>query len=396
MTPSSSSTARFVVATPSRSVCDDNARALEHLGQLRFLALGTRRGTSGVSPERTRLNPAVGLAAYLAAKTLPPFLAESFRSHLLPWFDQWVKRQLQPGDHIISSYGYTNRSFAWARKHGGKTFVDAGNSHPEHYWSIVAEEHALWNCKLPPFPHSWYERSLEMMPLVDYVLAPSEHVRRTFLDRGFRPEQILRNVYPANLECFFPARQPRPSNHPLTLVSTGAPSLRKGTPYLLEAFRMLRKNHPAARLLLTGPPHPSLEPLLGRWNDLPIEWFPPLPHPQLAEHLRSADIFVLPSLEEGLARTACEAMACGLPVVLTSHTGANDLVAPEVNGEIIPIRNAPAIVEAVERCFERLRRDGPPSEVNIRERLSFKTFEREFTGQLQALGMLNRTEAEGR
>jgi hypothetical protein len=112
-------TGKFVVATPGRTVCDDNARALERIGALRFIALGTRRGTAGVPPERTRLNPLIGLVAYAAAKTLPPFRAESFRFSLLPWFDRWVKRRLTPGDHIISSYGYANDSFKfWKFTHG--------------------------------------------------------------------------------------------------------------------------------------------------------------------------------------------------------------------------------------------------------------------------------------
>src|SRR5439155_12163757 len=45
------STPKFVVATPGRSVCDLNARALEKHCLLRFIALGTRRGTAGVSLE---------------------------------------------------------------------------------------------------------------------------------------------------------------------------------------------------------------------------------------------------------------------------------------------------------------------------------------------------------
>src|SRR4029077_11062103 len=91
--------ARFVVATPQRSVCDDNARVLERRQFLRFLALGTRRGTEGVPPERTRLNPAIGFCTYAAARALGTFQAESFRFRLLPWFDRWVCKQLQPGDH---------------------------------------------------------------------------------------------------------------------------------------------------------------------------------------------------------------------------------------------------------------------------------------------------------
>jgi hypothetical protein len=137
---------RFVVATPPRSVCDDNARALERHNLLRFIALGTRRGTAGVPPERTRLNPWIGLFTYAAARTLSDFPAVSFRMRLHPWFDRWVKRQLRPGDHVISSYGYANECFKFAQANGGKTFLDGGNSHPENFWSVLEEEHRRWHC----------------------------------------------------------------------------------------------------------------------------------------------------------------------------------------------------------------------------------------------------------
>src|SRR5258706_11261987 len=121
MAPEPSKRGLFTIATPGRSVCDDNARALERQGRLRFIALGTRGGTAGVPPEHTRLNPRIGLCAYVAARTLPAFQAESFRFRLLPWFDRWVLKQLTPGDHILSSYGYANESFKFVRRHGGKT-----------------------------------------------------------------------------------------------------------------------------------------------------------------------------------------------------------------------------------------------------------------------------------
>ena len=80
------------------------------------------------------------------------------------------------------------------RGHGGKTFVDAGNSHPENFWDLLTEEHRRWKCDLPPVSPFWNRRSREMMEHVDYVLCPSSFVRESFLVRGFRPEQILRNV----------------------------------------------------------------------------------------------------------------------------------------------------------------------------------------------------------
>ncbi len=365
-------------------MCDENARVLERAGLLRFLALGTRRGTSGVPSERTRLNPWIGLGTYAAARTLGTFRGESVRFRFLPWFDRWVLKQLQPGDHIISSYGYTNACFNFVRRQGGKTFVDAGNSHIENFWEILNEEQRRWKSPFPPVSRFWYERSKAMLANVDFVLSPSSYVSRSFLERGFTPSQIMRNVYPVNLSQF----QPKPGvrkDRPLTLINTGSLSLRKGTPYLLEAFRIIQRKHPSARLLLTRDIREDVMPILRRYEDLPIEWSPSLPHPGLVERLQSADVFVLPSLEEGLARAALEAMACGLQVVLTPHSGANDFVEPGINGEIVPIRDAQATAEAILKCAERAQSGQALDMAELRQKLSFETFADEFMSQLRAL-----------
>ena len=102
---------------------------------------------------------------------------------------------------------------------------------------------------------------------------------------------------------------------------------------------------PDLRVLLTRQISDSIQPILAQYSDLSIEWSETLPPAALAERLRSADLFILPSLEEGMARTALEAMACGLPVILTPNTGACDLVNEAVNGSIVPIRDSEAIVE---------------------------------------------------
>lgn len=381
---------QFVVATPIRTVCDDNARALERIGRLRFIALGTRRGTAGIPEERTRLNPWIGLQSFIAAKVLSPFRAESFRFGRLPQFDAWVKKQLIPGDHIISSYGYVNECFKFVRANGGKTFLDAGNSHIENYWEIISEEHRRWNCSTPPIPLRWVELSRRMLAEdTDYILSPSNYVTKSFLARGFKKDQILRNVYPLNLQVFRPDREPRPKNRPLTIINTGTLSLRKGTPYLLEAFRRVRKKHPNARLLLNNAVQECVRPLLSRYSDLPIEWSPPLPHVQLAQRLRGADIFVLPSLEDGWARTVSEAMACGLMVVTTPNTGASDHVKSPAQGVVVPIRDAATTALAILECWDRIQTAPPPPDPDILQELSSQHFEREFIAQLTKYGFVS-------
>ncbi len=380
----------FVVATPIRTSCDDMARALDQVGKLRFIALGTRRGIARVPPERTRLNPLIGLSAYIAAQTMSPFKAESFRYRLLPWFDRWVLRQLQPGGHIISGSGLVNECFRFVRRYGGKTLLEAGNSHIENFFKIISDEHRRWKCPLPPGPTYWYGRARTMLEEgVDYVLSPSSYVTNSFLARGFKPEQILKVVFPPfNFSLFHPAKEPRPKNRPLTLINTGSLSLRKGTPYLLEAFRIVRNKIPNARLRLRRNIEDSMRDILPKFGDLPIEWLPAMPYAQLAEQLREADIFILPSLEEGLARVTCEAMACGLPIIVTPHTGADDFVQPGLSGEVVPIRDAQATADAILKWADKILSPGwQPRVLANLEPLSLDYFEKNFITQLQSIGL---------
>jgi alpha-maltose-1-phosphate synthase len=223
---------------------------------------------------------------------------------------------------------------------------------------------------------------------VDFVLSPRSFVTRSFLERGFVREQMIPNVYPLDLVCFTRPVEPRPAARPLTVISTGSLSLRKGTPYLLEAFRLILKQEPTARLRLTSVIADSVEPILARYRDLPIDWAPGLPHPQLAERLRGSDVFVLPSLEDGFARTVAEALACGLPVITTPNTGASDLVKPDSNGEAVPIRDAPAIADAVLKWWERVRLGhGAPIDFDPGQ-LSFEHFSATFLSALRSRSLI--------
>jgi glycosyltransferase involved in cell wall biosynthesis len=378
----------FVVAAPIRDNCTDYARILADQGMLRLHAMWTRRGAVGVPPELTRLLTPLGALAALGARALPPYYGETFRWALYPIYDRWVLSRLRSGDHIIASYGNANACFAWVRRHGGKTFLAAGNSHPKSFWQIVEEEHRRWNCPYPPIARFHHDRSCRSVELADYVLGVSSFVRNSYLARGFRPEQVLDVFFPVNFSCFTASTQERPSQRPLTIINTGMLCLRKGTPYLLEAFRLICKEVPNARLLLTDAVMDSAKPILARYRDLPIEWSPGLPHDKLAERLRSADVFILPSLEEGLVRTALEAMACGLPVILTPNTGTNDFVTEGVNGSVVPIRNPEATAQAALAWWDRIRGGYRVPTTDLHQQLSFERLEHLFLGHLRRLRFL--------
>lgn len=379
-----SSPRKFAVVCPIRSVCDHHARVFAEMGRLQGHYLGTRRGSFGIPDELSHKLPLVGLMTYAAAR-ISPGLGERAKVACFPLFDGWAKGRIPEQTHVFSSYGYAIECFRKARASGGFTFLDGGNSHFEHYWKIISEEHARWKCDLPPFPKPWYERGLRSLELTDWVFSPSSYVTRSFVQQGFAPERILDLPYPVNLSQFSPDPTTDLPASPLRVVCTGGVSLRKGFPYLLEAMRLIRKERDAV-LLLTDIVHPSMRPILSSYQDIPIEWAGMLPHSELGARLKSAHVFALLSLEDGFALTAAEAMACGVPVVLTPNTGFADFIKPGVNGEIVPIRDPQAAAAAIVACYEsRLARGPAPADPGLAGSLDFSRFRERLIGHLATI-----------
>ena len=77
-----------------------------------------------------------------------------------------------------------------------------------------------------------------------------------------------------------------------------------------------------------------------------------IPRTKLYRYYSQGSVFVIASLEEGLALVQAQAMACGLPVIATTNTGAEDLFTDGVEGFIVPIRDPEAIREKVIYLYE--------------------------------------------
>lgn len=378
----------FIVAAPERiNYYEDYARVLAKMNSLYGYFVGTRRGSKGIPGELTYLNPLFGLWINGTRRKLPGYVAEWLRAASHPLFDRWVGIDVKPGTHVLSSYGYATHCFKKARANGGKTFLDAGNSHPENFWDVVSEEHRRWKVRRPPYPPIWNRQGREMVKHSDYVLCPSHYVAESFLSRGFTQEQIFHIPYSVNLDWFKPDDSELPPTSPIRIVCSGSISLRKGFPYLLEAVRLVRKEQDAV-LVLINQVESSMEDIMPRYADVPIEWHEPKSRPELAKHLKGCHVFAMLSLEEGFARSAAEALACGLPAVLTFNTGSADCIRPGINGEVVPIRDPQAAADAILNCHRRLLENGRPDVGDIHDYLSFERFESRFISNLRRVGLL--------
>ena len=139
------------------------------------------------------------------------------------------------------------------------------------------------------------------------------------------------------------------------LVYCGQFIERKGLRYLLDAFAMVKREYEDVALALIGY-GPQRSTLLERTARLGVSDVHIVDHVEVHEMpamYALADIFVLPSLEETWGLVANEAMACGLPVILTDRVGSSvDLVRDGQNGYIVPAADPASIADS---CLRLLR-----------------------------------------
>ena len=128
-----------------------------------------------------------------------------------------------------------------------------------------------------------------------------------------------------------------------TFLFAGGITQRKGIKYLLEAWRLVRR--PGWRLQLLGALPADTGPLRPYLDE--VEWLGRFPHAEVPARMASADVFVFPSLFEGSAVVTYEAMACGLPCIVTAEAGS--VARHGRDGLIVPARDVECLAAAMER-----------------------------------------------
>jgi glycosyltransferase involved in cell wall biosynthesis len=129
----------------------------------------------------------------------------------------------------------------------------------------------------------------------------------------------------------------------------GEVGVRKGVPWLLEAFARLPADW---TLHLVGPSASGTRQLLARLPNARVVFRGVLSGDALAAAYREADIFCLPSIEEGFGMVILQAMASGLPVVATRATGGPDVGVHGRELLIVQPGDSSALAEALVRLAE--------------------------------------------
>ncbi len=234
-----------------------------------------------------------------------------------------------------------------AKKLGAVTVLERGSSHMLAQKSLLSEEYERLGLKRVVVHPKVVDKELAEYREADYILVPSQYVKRTFLEQGIAESKLIHNPYGVNLTEFYPVPK---EDRIFRVIHCGNASIRKGMHYLLQAFSEL--NLANAELWLVGPVPAEITPFLKKFASPAIIAKGAFPQRELSRILSQGSVFCLASLEEGLATVQAQAMACGLPVVITTNTGGEDIVRPGVDGFIVPIRDVAALKEKILYFYE--------------------------------------------
>ena len=223
------------------------------------------------------------------------------------------------------------------------------NSHVDNQYAILQEEYKLLGHHKYPEKIPDHAMRLKAYESSDYILCPSEFVRQSFIDKGFCRERLLKVNF-----GFSPGTAARTTpiiniNESFRVLYVGQLHFRKGLRYAIAAFKQLK--HPKKEFVIVG----SKSGVTGLEKvKIPKEviFTGTLKGEELNDQYRRASVFILPSLEEGLALVQLEALSFGVPILITSRTGGCDIIKDRVHGFIVPPADAPALAERLQEMAD--------------------------------------------
>lgn len=257
------------------------------------------------------------------------------------YFDNQVSKRLKSHscDLIMGVAGQTNLAFQTAKAQGAKAWLYCLNNYlPFMQEQIQQELDFLSDSTVATMNPKMLNRFANECEQADLIIVLSEVAKQTFIQAGFAAEKIKVVTPFVDTNRFHPTLK---TDAVFRVVYVGTIEPRKGLSYLVKSF--LKADIPNSELLIVGgvstrglkkfitetlSQNPNIKQEF--WNfsqDDPTKVF------------GKSSILVLPSVEDGFGLVALEAMACGLPVIVTSNCGAADVVNNSVNGFIAPPRD---------------------------------------------------------
>jgi glycosyltransferase involved in cell wall biosynthesis len=303
----------------------------------------SRTATYGITPRRIASLQALGGMNYAVRNWMHATVVRQWQWVSSVSLDAFASRQLAGSAAFNGWVGSSLLGIRAAHRLGIPAALTTGSAHILHQDALLRRESARFRCGGVPTHPRVIERALVEYEESDVIVVPSPFVWSSFVEYGVS-ESKLALVPWAATPVTTVRRKLKSESGELTVLFVGGCTLRKGIPYAFDAFRGLRGR---ARLRMAGTPDPGLFRRLGGLPDN-VDALGVVRGRALADEFENADVFLLPSIEDGSALVILEAMVAGLPVIVSDHAGAA-LIEDGVSGFIVPAGDVSAIIDVVTR-----------------------------------------------
>ena len=278
----------------------------------------------------------------------PRWLSDNLGYQTALTFDRWTDRRLPACDALIAISGASLKTGQHLQARGGKFICDRGSTHQRYQAEMNREEGLRWGLDTNTSDSRDTAREEQIYDVADAITVPSTYSLQSFVEMGVPASKLHRIPYGVRLESFARVADPAPDT--FEVIYIGAVNIYKGFPYLLEAFAQLR--HRKKRLRMVGLVADEMRPLLEKLPRENVEFLGHVPQLQLKELLSRSHVLVLPSIDDGFGMVMNQAMACGCPVIASTHTGAPDLLTEGQDGFLVPIRDSEAILNRLQQLAD--------------------------------------------
>ena len=269
-----------------------------------------------------------------------------------------------------------------SKKLGIITILERGSTHIIEQNNILKKEYEKFNLRFPD-QIKFIERELQEYELADYISIPSIFVKDSFIKNGIPEDKLLLNPYGANLVQFSKKKK---EDNKFRYIFVGNFSIRKGSHYLIKALSEMENLN--FEFWHIGGIDKNMYPFLKKYKSDNMHFLGVKKNNELAYYYSQSNVFVLPSLEEGLALVIQEAMSCCLPIICTQNTGASTVIEDESEGFIIPPGNEKILKEKLLWCLnnkKKCREMGIKASTKVLENYKWEDYGNKYHQNLQKI-----------
>jgi glycosyltransferase involved in cell wall biosynthesis len=240
-----------------------------------------------------------------------------------------------------------SNSVLWSPANTGPLFV---RNHVLTIHDLTPLEHPEW---FQPGFAAWYRLLLPMLARrVSRIVVLSEFVRR---------KVMMRFSLPAGKITAIPAGVDTSKFHPLNvstdmgryILFVGSLEPRKNLFGLLKAWDEINERHPNISLVIAGTSGSAFRRLSYPSSADRVRWIGYVPETDLPALYAGAELFILPSFDEGFGLPVLEAMACGTPVIASNGGALPEMVGDA--GMIFNLSNPSTLSHSISECLSNPR-----------------------------------------